>query len=77
MDKHKIIKVPTTYLPKNWRQIGADKFGCSKAKIEKVVWGQIENVAVFDFMLSLAEAGKREYDAKQQELQNRLSTISS
>lgn len=77
MDKHNIIKVPTAYLPKNWRQIGADKFGCSKAKIEKVVWGQTVDVTVFDFMLSLAEAGKQEYDAKQQELQSRLSTILS
>lgn len=69
------MKVPTAYLPKNWRQIGAIKFGCSQAKIEKVVWGQTTDIAVFDFMLSLAETGKHEYEIKQQELEERVNII--
>ena len=72
-DKKK--KVLIENLPKDWRELGAEKFSCSVSLIEKVVYGITKNIDLFDYMLSLAEAEKERITAKELEIESRLSKL--
>ena len=74
-------KIPTAYLPDNWKEIGAKEFKCSENKIERIVYGldknTLKNVKIWDFMLSLAEAGKADAARTEQNLKQRLAALNS
>ncbi|MHB8209178.1 hypothetical protein [Mucilaginibacter sp.] len=74
-------KIPTTYLPEDWREKGASEFNCSENAIERVVWGVSagtkKNVKIFDYMLKMAEDGKAEFDKKQAEIKQRLEALTN
>jgi len=56
-------KIPTEYLPENWRKLGAEKFDLSESTIGKVASGARNNDDVYDFLLRLAVDGKEKADA--------------
>ncbi|HEY4195691.1 MAG TPA: hypothetical protein VGM63_09150 [Mucilaginibacter sp.] len=77
-ERAKLPAIPTNYLPKDWREQGAEKFKCSKNKIERIVYGLMTNpdIKIYEFFVELAEAGKREFDDKQNNLSNRVAALS-
>lgn len=72
-------KIPTTYFPDDWREKGAEKFNCSANQIERVVYGLAavnkKNTEIFDFMLSMAESGKKLAEQKELDINNRLKAL--
>ena len=68
-------KVMIGYLPIAWRSDGALKFGKSSSYIEKVAYGQTENLDVLDYLIDLAETGKKLQEAKEQELKLRIKNL--
>jgi hypothetical protein len=68
-------KIPTTYLPDDWREMGVKEFKCSASTIEKIVYGTRpvtpKNKKIFLYMLALAEAGKKAHD----EINERLNAL--
>jgi hypothetical protein len=81
MPKEKLAKVPTGYLPENWQVTGAKEFNCSSNKIERIVYGMCtsneKNLAIWEFMIRLAEKGKAEHDEKLKNLSKRVNTLAS
>ena len=77
--KEKLPAIPTTYMPDDWREKGATHFGCSKNKIERIVYGLMPhpNTRIYEFMLAMAEKGKKDYDVKQEEFSNRVAALSN
>ena len=74
-------KIPTAYLPDNWKELGAKEFGCSENKIERIVYGldknTLKNIKIWEFMLSLAETGKADAERTEQKLKQRLAALNS
>lgn len=77
-EKAKLPAIPTTYLPEDWREKGASKFECSKNKIERIVYGLMANpdIKIYEYFVGLAEEGKKEFDAKQINLTDRVAALS-
>lgn len=75
------MKIPTTYLPDDWKEQGAAKFGCSENTIERVVYGvtpaRKKNMKIFDFMLKMAEDGKEQFEKEEAERKQRLEALSA
>jgi hypothetical protein len=63
--------IPTKSLPKEWRDLGAKKFSCSKSSIEKVVYGITTNIEILGYMVELAEEKK----ASDQILLDRINAV--
>lgn len=78
----KKVKIPTAYLPDNWREKGAELFKCSASKVEKVCYGQLEDIDVLAWLTTQAEDGKLNFAvkaastaAKKAELSERIKSI--
>lgn len=73
--------IPTTYLPEGWAKKAAEHFNCSENKIERVVYGLASptksNLAIFDYMLAMAENGKVEHEKSEQDRLQRLKALSA
>jgi argininosuccinate lyase len=57
-------KIPVNQLPKDYKKIGAEKFGKSEEQIKKVVSGRSRNDEIFFFFLELAEKRKKELEER-------------
>jgi hypothetical protein len=72
-------KIPTTFLPDDWRAVGAKEFTCSENTVERVVYGiaakTSRNLQIFDFMLALALEGKYKAEEEEAERQKRLTDL--
>lgn len=68
-------KIPTHFLPKTWRKMGAQKFECSEKTIENVVYGISDNLEIFEYMVTLAEQTKAARATKKLELAERLKAL--
>jgi hypothetical protein len=64
-------------LPRGWRQMGAEKFSCSKSKIEKVVYGLTTDLEIFAYILTLAEENKKAQTELQLQIRKRLKSLAS
>lgn len=73
--KNNALTIPTSSLPKGWRDTGAEEFGVSVSTIEKVVYGKINNEEIFAFMLELAEEEKKLRLKKAKEISDRLAAL--
>ena len=73
--------IPTTYLPDGWAKKAAEHFNCSENKIERVVYGLASptksNLAIFDYMLIMAETGKAQYEKDEQNRLQRVKALSA
>lgn len=68
-------KILIGFLPENWREIGATKFQKSSSYIEKICYGQSDNLTIFEWLVTLAEENKAAIDAKQLELKSRIKNL--
>lgn len=62
------LKIPTEFLPKDWRENASKQFKLAVSTIEKTAYGKRKNLDVFDYLLQLAEAGKADAVARQERL---------
>ncbi|SEM65585.1 hypothetical protein SAMN05192574_101354 [Mucilaginibacter gossypiicola] len=70
-------KIPTEYLPENWRKLGAEKFDLSESTIGKVASGARNNDDVFDYLLDLAVKGKQKAAAAEANRQSLLEKLNA
>ena len=62
-------------LPENWKANVGNRFALSISYVEKVAYGSIENLEVFEYLVSLAEANKANNVNKMTELKERISNL--
>ncbi|QTE38535.1 hypothetical protein J3L18_05510 [Mucilaginibacter gossypii] len=62
-------------LPDNWKATAAEKFQKSTSYVEKVAYGSIENLEVFEHLVSIAEANKLNQANKMVELKERITNL--
>lgn len=73
------LKIPTQYLPEDWKKIGAETFGLSESMIEKHVYGTVKkpNTSVLAFFVEMAEKGKKEQKELEDQLKGRIKDLSA
>lgn len=62
-------------LPEDWKRRAADHYGKSASYVEKVAYGSIVNIKIFEFLVELAESNKLTQDNKMAELKERILNL--